>query len=109
MYPDRPGVKSLVNMPAYWASSVLPKEVFMLSLARILCSRKANKTFIPKYIRKASAKYPILMFSNTSVNVIPSVSYVEIYQSSTANIAIIIAICRETFRNRLDDFGITSL
>lgn len=36
MYPERPGVTSLVNIPAYWARSVLPKEVLIPSFASTL-------------------------------------------------------------------------
>ncbi len=33
MYPERPGVTSLVSIPAYCARRVFPKEVFIPSLA----------------------------------------------------------------------------
>jgi len=74
----------------------------MLSLAKTLCSRRANRTLIPKYIRNARAKYVTLIVLKAADN-----SSIPTYHSSTANIAIMATICIKIFRNRLekDFFG----
>ena len=98
MYPARPGVTSLVSMPAYWARRVLPKEVFILYLRKTLCNRIANRTFMPKYIRNANAKYSSLIVFNAAYK-----SPIPTYQSNTANIATIAITCRKILKNRLEE------
>ena len=99
MYPERPGVTSLVSIPAYWARSVLPKDVFMPSFARTRLSRTVKSRFIPKYIRKARTRYSTLMLS-----IVWYSEPIPTYHNSAPKIATMSTTWRRTFRILLDDF-----